>query len=112
MGGIAISMAAEARPGKIKQLIYISAFLLQSGQSLMDIAGQDTASANPAISLGRKWIDVRLIVNFSRLGKSCIPGLKSTSRSLTLIFIDLMFLYASSGSRSNAGLFFFIYIIK
>lgn len=45
MGGIAISMAAEARPQKIKKLIYLSAFLLQSGQSLLDIAGQDTESA-------------------------------------------------------------------
>lgn len=44
MGGIAISMAAEARPNKISKLIYLAAFLLSNSQSVMDIAGQDTNS--------------------------------------------------------------------
>ncbi|MBN1696913.1 MAG: alpha/beta fold hydrolase [Spirochaetales bacterium] len=44
MGGIAISAAAESRPTDIKKLIYLSAFLLQSGQSMLDIALQDTGS--------------------------------------------------------------------
>lgn len=45
MGGIPCSGAAEARPDKIKMLIYVSAFLLEDGQSLLDIALQDTGSA-------------------------------------------------------------------
>jgi pimeloyl-ACP methyl ester carboxylesterase len=44
MGGIAISMAAELRPAKISKLVYLAAFLLQDGQSMIQIAMTDTAS--------------------------------------------------------------------
>jgi hypothetical protein len=44
MGGIAISMAAEARPAKVSKLVYLAAFLLQNGQSMFDLACADTAS--------------------------------------------------------------------
>jgi len=44
MGGIAISMAAEARPNHIKKMIYLSAYLLKDGQSLLDVAMQDFGS--------------------------------------------------------------------
>lgn len=36
-GGIVISQAAEYRPRRVKALVYLSAFLLQDGQRLMDI---------------------------------------------------------------------------
>jgi len=42
MGGIVISQAAEARPQKIKSLVYLTAFLLKDGQSLLDVAQADT----------------------------------------------------------------------
>jgi pimeloyl-ACP methyl ester carboxylesterase len=42
MGGIAISTAAEARPAKIEKLVYVAAFLVPNGVSLLDIAQTDT----------------------------------------------------------------------
>ena len=43
-GGIVISQAAETRPAKVKVLVYLSAFLLQDGESLSQMAQADTAS--------------------------------------------------------------------
>ena len=43
-GGIVISEAAERRPDKVKALVYLTAFLLRNGESLLQVAGQDTAS--------------------------------------------------------------------
>lgn len=44
MGGIAISMAAEARPEKIDKLVYLAAFMPQNGQTMMGLAMQDSNS--------------------------------------------------------------------
>lgn len=44
MGGIAISAAAEARPAKIARLVYLSAFLLRSGESMFQVASADAGS--------------------------------------------------------------------
>ncbi len=44
MGGIAISMAAEARPEKIDKLVYLAAFMPMDGQSMLDLALQDSLS--------------------------------------------------------------------
>jgi pimeloyl-ACP methyl ester carboxylesterase len=43
-GGITISNVAEAAPGKIKALVYLSAYLPQDGQSLMTLAQTDRDS--------------------------------------------------------------------
>ena len=43
-GGITISNVAEAAPDKIKALVYLSAYLPQDGQSLMDLAKMDRDS--------------------------------------------------------------------
>ncbi len=43
-GGITISNVAEASPDKIKALVYLSAYLPQDGQSLMDLAKTDRDS--------------------------------------------------------------------
>lgn len=49
-GGITISNVAEAAPDKIKSLVYVAAFLPQTGQSLNAIAGTDKGSAlGPAV---------------------------------------------------------------
>lgn len=45
MGSIVITQAAEYRPDKIKKLVYLSAFLLQNSEFLLQYAGQDEASA-------------------------------------------------------------------
>lgn len=42
MGGVVISQAAEYRPEKIKTLVYLTAFLLQNGEFLLQVAGGDT----------------------------------------------------------------------
>lgn len=44
MGGIVISSAAEARPGKIEKLVYLAAFLVRNGESMIQWASQDTDS--------------------------------------------------------------------
>jgi pimeloyl-ACP methyl ester carboxylesterase len=44
MGGIVISSAAEARPEKIEKLVYLAAFLVPNGSSLLDFAFQDVDS--------------------------------------------------------------------
>lgn len=44
MGGIVISQAAEYQPDKIKTLVYLTAFLLQNGESLYHLAQGDTES--------------------------------------------------------------------
>jgi len=41
MGGIAITEAAQARPDKVSRLVYVTAFLLQDGETLLDVASQD-----------------------------------------------------------------------
>lgn len=43
-GGIVISEAAERRPDKIKTLVYLAAFLLRDGQSLLQVAQEDGTS--------------------------------------------------------------------
>jgi pimeloyl-ACP methyl ester carboxylesterase len=42
MGGIVISQTAEYRPEKIKSLVYLTAFLLQNGEFLLQVGGGDT----------------------------------------------------------------------
>ena len=41
MGGIVISRAAELRPAKVEKLVYLTAFLLRDGQTLMEMAQTD-----------------------------------------------------------------------
>jgi pimeloyl-ACP methyl ester carboxylesterase len=45
MGGVVISEAAERMPEKIKALVYLSAYLLSSGQSLLEVATSDPETA-------------------------------------------------------------------
>ncbi len=44
MGGIVISQAAEERPQKIKKLVYLAGYLLQNGETLMQVFGNDKGS--------------------------------------------------------------------
>ena len=41
MGGIVVSLAAEARPDRIKKLVYVTGFLLQDGETLLSVAETD-----------------------------------------------------------------------
>jgi pimeloyl-ACP methyl ester carboxylesterase len=40
-GGIVISQAAERRPGKVKTLVYVSAFLVRNGETLLQVMRED-----------------------------------------------------------------------
>ncbi|MBL0740712.1 alpha/beta hydrolase [Chryseolinea sp. Jin1] len=44
MAGLVISQTAEAIPGQIKELVYLSAFLPRNGESLLSLAKQDPDS--------------------------------------------------------------------
>lgn len=44
MGGVAISRAAELRPGKIKALVFLAAYLLRDGESMFEVAQRDKDS--------------------------------------------------------------------
>ncbi len=44
MGGIVISQVAEERPQKIKKLVYLGAYLLQNGGTLMQVFEEDKDS--------------------------------------------------------------------
>lgn len=41
MGGLVITQAAEHRPEKINTLVYLTAFLLRNGETLLQVAGGD-----------------------------------------------------------------------
>lgn len=43
-GGMTISAVAEAAPERIRTLVYVAAYLPQSGQALVDLSGQDRDS--------------------------------------------------------------------
>jgi pimeloyl-ACP methyl ester carboxylesterase len=47
LGGISISQAAEARPEKVKTLVYLAALLQQDGESASDVMSGDTDSIAP-----------------------------------------------------------------
>ncbi len=44
-GGILISEAAQARPERVRTLVYLCAFLLQDGEALLAVSGMDPDSA-------------------------------------------------------------------
>ncbi len=61
-GGIVISQAGESRPGKVKVLVYLAAFLLRNGESLSQVAHADAASqlvANLVVARDQGYATVR-----------------------------------------------------
>jgi len=59
MGGIVISQAAEARPDKIEKLVYLTAYLLENGETMMQAAQEDQeslAGKNIILSEGGSYI--------------------------------------------------------
>lgn len=61
-GGIVVSQAAEARPGKVKTLVYLCAFLLRDGETLLQVAQSDAASklgSNLIIDEDKGYVTVR-----------------------------------------------------
>jgi pimeloyl-ACP methyl ester carboxylesterase len=47
-GGPVISTVAEARPGKIARLVYLTAYLLADGESILSVVSRDPESLVPA----------------------------------------------------------------
>ena len=41
MGGIVVSLVAEARPDRVRKLVYLTGFLLEDGETLLSIAEND-----------------------------------------------------------------------
>jgi pimeloyl-ACP methyl ester carboxylesterase len=55
LGGMVISQVAEERPEKIQTLVYLSAFLLQNGEPLFQLASMDTDSMiNPYLIMNQE----------------------------------------------------------
>jgi pimeloyl-ACP methyl ester carboxylesterase len=48
MGGVVISRAAELRPGKVEKLVYLAAFLLPSGVTILEATPPDTRAKTVA----------------------------------------------------------------
>lgn len=44
LGGATISQAAEQRPRKVEMLVYLAAFLLRDGETVLSVLGNDTES--------------------------------------------------------------------
>lgn len=66
MGGAVITQTAEQQPDKIAKLIYLAAFLLQDGQSCLDLAKADKEALYlPNVALSR---DKRI----ARLREECL----------------------------------------
>ncbi|NIQ10975.1 MAG: alpha/beta fold hydrolase [Gammaproteobacteria bacterium] len=62
MSGIVISQAAEHVPGKIRRLVYLSAYLLQDGQTMFEVAKKDNEGlvfSNLEVSRNRKTARVK-----------------------------------------------------
>ena len=60
-GGPVISTVAEARPEKIAKLVYLTAYLLPAGSSILSVAEQDPGSLVSAnLIIGPNGISVRL----------------------------------------------------
>ncbi len=62
MGGAVITQAAEQRPDKIAKLIYLAAFLLQDGQSCLDIAKADNEALflpKVVLSKDKRFVSLR-----------------------------------------------------
>ncbi len=78
--GIVISEAAERRPGRIAGLVYLAAYLVPNGRSMMDYAIHDTESLvvqNVALGLDRKYLPALIRAFRSpflrRLGSRLLP---------------------------------------
>lgn len=62
MAGAVITQAAEQRPDRVIKLIYLAAFLLQDGQSCLDVAGADKGALflpNVALSRNKRIANLR-----------------------------------------------------
>ena len=62
MGGIAITQAAEARPAKVATLVYLTAFLLPAGRSLLEEAQTDAWTEvlpNLVFASDHSWAEVK-----------------------------------------------------
>jgi pimeloyl-ACP methyl ester carboxylesterase len=85
--GIVISEAAERRPDRIAGLVYLAAYLVPSGRSMMEYAVDDTASLvvqNIALGLDAKHVPrmVRALRNgaLRRLAATLLPRRLQTHR--------------------------------
>ena len=55
LGGISISRAAELRPGKVAVLVYLTAVLLQDGETFMSAVSDEPYDENRALETRTSW---------------------------------------------------------
>jgi pimeloyl-ACP methyl ester carboxylesterase len=58
LGGMVITAAAEARPDAVAKLVYLAAFLPESGQNLTDLANDGDSLIGPALKFGVGVVDL------------------------------------------------------
>ena len=73
-GGIIISEVAERRPEKIALLVYLAAFLLRDGESLLPVVQRDgTSLVLPNLVVSEDQTSSTIKPQAIRLGKCFIP---------------------------------------
>ncbi len=85
MGGIVISRAAELKPAKVAKLVYVAAFLLQDGQTMMQMAQADAqgqALANVVFSEDQKSATVKEEALRPVFGADCTEADLALARTL------------------------------
>ncbi|WAS99593.1 alpha/beta fold hydrolase [Nannocystis punicea] len=85
MGGIVISTVAEARPAKVEKLVYLSAFLLPNGTSLLDVALRDThslATPNLRVRSDEGVVDIHREAVAEIFYADCEPEVVDRARTL------------------------------
>jgi pimeloyl-ACP methyl ester carboxylesterase len=89
LGGMIISSVAEQIPTKIEKLVYLSAYLPTSGQSLFDLAGTDAGSVlggniNGTPILNKDTVNLTLDVLHSQIVNAFIQDGSTQAQNLVL----------------------------
>ncbi len=86
MGGIVISTVAEARPAMVERLVYLAAFLVPSGSSMLDLALQDPQSlVGRNLIPGPGTLDIdRSVIDAAFYGRSPAPAIALARATLTV----------------------------
>lgn len=87
-GGMTISKVAESAPTKIKTLVYLAAYLPQSGQSLVDLSQKDSGSAAGAAFRVDGAKGIASIAMEARSGLFCNDCSASVAKAMPATMVD------------------------
>ncbi len=113
MGGLVASQAAERRPDRIHSLVYVCAFLLKNGQTLVEEASKDTAALvmpNVVFSADRLTATLRPEVLREVFYADCRPEDYERARSLLTPQATAPFATPLQVSEENFGSVARVYI--